>query len=280
MRRTLPPLLALALSLPGTTLEAASAGGSASLRGSPAAMLEQNRMAKDHGLSFFRTPEQIRGAADRGELVALSGSETYEVADFVDLPYAVPAVRTFVERLSAQYMEACGQKLVVTSAVRASSRQPRNAHALSVHPAGMAVDLRVSDRASCRQFLEDAILALERQGVINGIREFNPPHYHIAIYPEPYLGYVEERLAENRAREEEARAAAVPTEPAGSVAVLPPAPVDAVQQGAGAPARLPSRSRALLSVSTALVVAMGGWAAFGRGRSVPGLPRRPRRREA
>jgi hypothetical protein len=165
-----------------------------SLRGSAANMVEQNRVAKDHGLAFYRTATEIRAAVTLGELVFLEGNANYEVAEFVRYPYLRPAAKLFVERLSEQYREACGQKLVVTSGVRPSNGQPSNSHRLSVHPAGMAVDLRVSDRASCRSWLESALMNMNRRGVINGIRELRPPHYHVAIYPEPYLAYVEERV--------------------------------------------------------------------------------------
>jgi hypothetical protein len=165
----------------------------ASLRGSPASMTEQNRVAREHGLDFYRTAQEIHDAVARGELVRLEGNEDYALAHFVRLPYLRPELKLFIERISMQYRAACGQKLVVTSAVRPSTRQPRNAHRLSVHPAGMAVDLRVSDRASCRSWLESTLLSLERRGVLNGIREFNPPHYHVAVFPEPYLAYLEGR---------------------------------------------------------------------------------------
>jgi hypothetical protein len=166
-----------------------------SLRGSPAGMQVQNRIAKAHGLAFYRTHAEILDAFHAGDLLALRGSEDYEVAGFVDLPYLHPSAILFVERLSAQYREACGQKLVVTSAVRATADQPPNAHALSVHPAGMAVDLRVSDRAECRRWLEDAILGMERRGLVDGIREYNPPHYHVAVFPKQYMEYALERAA-------------------------------------------------------------------------------------
>jgi hypothetical protein len=80
--------------------------------------------------------------------------------------------------------------------VRASERQPANAHALSVHPAGMAVDLRVSQQEACRAWLESKLLGLEEQRVLNGIREFRPPHYHVAVFPAQYTAYVAEQFAE------------------------------------------------------------------------------------
>jgi hypothetical protein len=208
-RQLMTALLALTASGAATTVSAREP----SLRGSPAAMKEQNRVAQQHGLKFYRTSEDIMAAVERGDLVPLTGNANYEVADFVRHPFAHPAALLFVERLSAQYHEACGQKLVVTSAVRPAANQPRNAHALSVHPAGMALDLRVSDRQSCRAWLEDALMNMERRGVLNGIRERTPPHYHVALYPEQYMAYAAERMAL-----EPPPAPAEPVEPAESVA--------------------------------------------------------------
>jgi hypothetical protein len=184
--------LTVALSLGIVTNAAASAP---SLRGSPAAMIQQNQVAKDHSLRFYRTGAEIRAAVERGELVELKGNADYSVASFVSFPFLQPEGLLFVERLAAQYREACGQKLVVTSAVRPSNGQPSNAHRLSVHPAGMAVDLRVSDRASCRSWLESALLGMEAAGVLNGIREHHPPHYHVAVFPRQYREYAEARMA-------------------------------------------------------------------------------------
>jgi hypothetical protein len=186
MRRMIPLMLALAAT--GVTTTAAEAAN-ASLRGSRAAMIQQNQVAKAHGLNFYRTSADISAAVERGELVSLPGNENYDVADFVRHPFTHPTVRLFVERLSADYRAACDQKLVVTSAVRPSNGQPSNAHALSVHPAGMAVDLRVSDRQQCRAWLEDALMVMEEAGALNGIRERSPPHYHVAIFPEQYEEY-------------------------------------------------------------------------------------------
>ena len=192
----MPRLLALtlALSLHATALAASS--GEGSLRGSQASMVEQNRVARGHGLPFLRTPGQIGAAVAQGALVPLGNGNDYEVAPSVRHPYVVPAVRSFVEWLGAGYREACGERLVVTSAVRALTQQPRNASELSVHPAGMAVDLRVSGRAACREWLEGKLLELEAQGVADGIRERSPPHYHVAVYPEPFLEWIEQTRSE------------------------------------------------------------------------------------
>lgn len=176
-------VLALALTVSATSVEAQT------LRGSRTSMVRQNSVARDHDYTFLRTTSDVSRFVDRGYLVPVTGNSNYELAG-VSFPYARPQVRTFVQRLSAQYRAACGEKLVVTSLTRPQSRQPRNASSRSVHPTGMAIDLRVSDRRSCRSWLEGTLLSLERNGVLDATREYRPPHYHIALYPSQYDAYV------------------------------------------------------------------------------------------
>jgi len=160
-----------------------------SLAGSKASMVRQSRVARQHDYSYLRTSSQVHEFARRGLLVRLPGSSNYRVAD-VSFPYARPQVKTFVERLAKQYRNACGERLVVTSLTRPTTRQPRNASPLSVHPTGMAVDLRRSGRPACRAFLEKTLLTLEGREVLEATKENHPPHYHVSLYPEPYMRYL------------------------------------------------------------------------------------------
>src|SRR5690606_12122802 len=73
---------------------------------------------------------------------------------------------------------------------RPLTRQPRNAHRLSVHPAGMAMDLRVPRTSRCRRWLEKALLDLEERQLLDVTRERSPAHYHVALFPDRYLAYV------------------------------------------------------------------------------------------
>jgi len=160
-----------------------------SLAGSKASMVRQSRVAKQHDYSYLRTSSQVHEFARRGLLVRLSGNSNYRVAD-VSFPYARPQVKTFVERLAQQYRNACGERLVITSLTRPTSRQPRNASPLSVHPTGMALDLRRSGRPACRAFLEKTLLTLEGRDVLEATKENHPPHYHVSLFPEPYTRYL------------------------------------------------------------------------------------------
>jgi hypothetical protein len=160
------------------------------LLGSHESLLRQNEEAREHDFTYLRTTADVRDYVQQGLLVRLPGSSDYELADNVSFPYARPEVKTFIERLSDQYRSACGERLVVTSLTRPITRQPANASAISVHPTGMAIDLRRSDSSGCRLWLETVLLDLENKGVIEATREQYPPHYHVAVFPNPYLQYV------------------------------------------------------------------------------------------
>lgn len=182
-RRRVAALSLLALASASASLTAQS------LLGSKESMLRQNEEAREHDFTYLRTSSDVRDFAERGLLVRLRGNSDYRLAS-PSFPYARAEVKLFIERLSNQYHAACGERLVVTSLTRPITRQPPNASHLSVHPTGMATDLRRSSRASCREWLEGILLDLENRGVIEATREQYPPHYHVTVFPNPYATYV------------------------------------------------------------------------------------------
>lgn len=163
-----------------------------SLTGSRLSMARQQSAAHDHDFDFLRTPSDVRRFVRAGHLVRIPGNSHYQLDEDVSFPYARPAVKTFLERLGQQYKatKGCGERLVVTSLVRPITRQPVNASHSSVHPTGMAIDLRYSRRAACRAFLERTLLALEGRGLVEATRERWPAHYHVTVYPGPYKHYL------------------------------------------------------------------------------------------
>lgn len=160
-----------------------------SLRGSAASLDRQNQQAAAHNFTYLATPADVNRFVEQGHLVPVPASADLQLHN-VSFPYARPEVRLFLERLSSQYRAACGEPLVVTSLTRPQSNQPRNASSRSVHPTGMAVDLRRSNQPECRGWLERTLLSLEGQGLLEAIYERNPPHYHVAVFPRPYVQYV------------------------------------------------------------------------------------------
>ena len=165
-----------------------------SLKGSKRSLDLQNRVASQHDFTYIETSEQVRWFVDNGYLVRLGNGNGYELKS-MSYPYARPEVGLFVSRLGPQYRAACGEPLVVTSLTRPMTRQPRNASSRSVHPTGMAMDLRRSNNRSCRSWMESVLLGLERAGVLEATYERNPPHFHVALFPSQYEAYVERKLA-------------------------------------------------------------------------------------
>jgi hypothetical protein len=200
-RCILSPMIAIKASpiliVTTTTLLLAPSNHAQSLSGSPASMDRQAQQARIHDFTYIEDAQRVRRFVDGGLLVHVEGSGDYDLHD-VSYPYARPAVKLFVERLAGQFHSACGEVLTVTSLTRPRSEQPANAHDQSVHPTGMAIDLRMPGTPRCRDWLNRVLLSLEGTGVLEATRERNPAHYHVAIYPEIYESYVRSLRADVR----------------------------------------------------------------------------------
>lgn len=167
------------------------------LRGSRDSVQRQYSIAVQDGFAFVARSSEIPGLVESGQLLRVVENRNLTLHD-VSNPYARPGVKLLLDRLSAQYRRACGEKLTVTSLLRPQNRQPANAASNSVHPAGMAVDLRIPDRGRCRSWLEQTLLSLEGSGLLDITRERNPPHYHVAVFTTPYQNYVASLTDSNR----------------------------------------------------------------------------------
>jgi nucleoid-associated protein YgaU len=177
----------IALALAATL--GAGAASAQSLRGSQRSLDLQNLQARRHGFELLDTRQDIERLVASGALVQVEPNAHFYLKE-VSFPYARPEVKLFLERLAAEYEPACGEQLVVTSLTRARRLQPRNASWRSVHPTGMAFDLRRSWSRRCRGWLEGVLLSLETDGVLEATLERTPPHYHIALFPEPYREFL------------------------------------------------------------------------------------------
>jgi hypothetical protein len=221
-RRTFLSAVALVAAL-------AAPAGAQSLLGSRGSIDRMYGQARTHELTFHRTANSVRTAGERGELVRLGGSRDYRL-DGVSHPWVLPATRTFVERLGGQYRATCGEPLVVTSATRPRSHRLANSTDRSVHPTGMAVDIRRPSSARCLAWLRETLLHLERASVIEATEERRPPHFHVAVYPRPYRRYVEARGG-RPAAPATARTAPRPEAPPPAVAAARPRATHRVREG-------------------------------------------------
>ncbi|HET6566534.1 MAG TPA: DUF5715 family protein [Rhodothermales bacterium] len=254
------------MAIGAVTVPAAWARVPVTLKGSPASMVRQHHIAEHDGFLFAETPEQIDSLVKAGKLIPVPGNSDYGLSN-VSFPFARPEIRLFVERLAAQYYEGTGEKLVVTSLTRPTDEQPWNSHPLSVHPTGMAVDLRVSDDPQARAWLESVLLKLERQGLLDVTREHNPPHYHVALFPLEYRAHVESMIGQ------EALATALLFKKPEPPKTRPVAAL--IQQAAVSPAPKPRdeehKDLWALAVALPLALAIGGLAY--RAKQSPGKGR-------
>jgi hypothetical protein len=179
------------------TLAPSGVASAQSLRGSLSSIDRMYRQARAERLHFYETAAGVRRAAGAGRLVRLAPGEHVALHE-VGYPFVKPATRTFVQRLGAQYHAACGEPLTVTSAVRPATRQPANATARSVHPTGMAVDLRKPQVPACLRWLRTTLLALERAELIEATEETAPAHFHVAVFLAPYARYAAARQQSER----------------------------------------------------------------------------------
>jgi hypothetical protein len=158
------------------------------LRGSPSSMHHQHAVAVEEDYSFLRTAKDVSKLVEKGGLVRVANGQNHALSK-VSFPYARPEVKSFIEHFAAEYRAETGNRLVVTSLTRPEALQPRNAHRLSVHPAGMAVDFRVPADKDDRAFLERRLLAMEKRELLDVTRERSPAHYHVAVFGEAWQPY-------------------------------------------------------------------------------------------
>ena len=183
---------ALPLLLATLSLVPVDAAAQSSLRGSRASVDRIYNQALLHNLHFYESATGVRRAAQTGDFVTLKGNAHFEVVG-VSYPYLLPTTHSFLTSFAEQYHSICGEKLVVTSAVRPKSLRLVNSSDKTVHPTGMAVDLRKPARGRCLTWLREALVELKNEGVLDAVEEQRPPHFHVAVFPNPYEKYARAR---------------------------------------------------------------------------------------
>ncbi|MHB1264673.1 MAG: DUF5715 family protein [Gemmatimonadaceae bacterium] len=156
----------------------------AALRGSRPKVQGTYFNAVARGVPFYDGMDEARAAIAGGKFVPLYGNQFY-ATHRMTLAYAAPHARTFVETLAPQFVEHCDEMMVVTSALRPKERSPRNGSPWTVHPTGIAVDIRKPRNRACWSWLRQRLLDYQAEGVVDATEEFHPPHFHIAVKKAP-----------------------------------------------------------------------------------------------
>jgi LysM repeat protein len=157
----------------------AATAGAQSLRGSKSSVQKMYTRAVRSDLDFFSTSKGIYESVRDGELVMLSITMDMTL-DGVSYPFVLPRTRDVLLVFANKYHQACGERLVVTSAARPRREQPRNASPKSVHPTGMAIDFR-KPAGNCLTYLRKELMLLEKEGVLEATEERHPVHFHVAV---------------------------------------------------------------------------------------------------
>ena len=155
------------------------------LHGSRQSVEKMYEFALTHHMPFYLTPVNVDDAIAKGRLVALAGDSTYELTRGVGFAYSTREAKQFVLAFAPQYLAACGVPLTLTSAARPMSRQPHNANPHSVHPTGIAVDIRRPAAGPCLTWVRSALATLEERGVVEATEEHHPVHLHVAVLVPP-----------------------------------------------------------------------------------------------
>lgn len=155
------------------------------LHGSRQSVERMYEFALSHRMPFYLTPVNVDDAIAKGRLVALAGDSTYELTRGVGFAYSTREAKQFVLAFAPQYLAACGVPLTVTSAARPMSRQPHNANPHSVHPTGIAVDIRRPSAGPCLTWVRGALANLEERGIVEATEEHHPVHLHVAVLIQP-----------------------------------------------------------------------------------------------
>jgi hypothetical protein len=171
-------------------------------------------------LDFFSTSKGIYQSVRDGELVMISITMDMTL-EKVTYPFVLPRTRDVLYEFAKRYRQACGERLVVTSAARPRREQPRNASPKSVHPTGMAIDFR-RPAGTCLTYMRTELVRLERQGILEATEERHPVHFHVAV------------LQRGRFAPAAPAIATATTSPAQSVAPAAPSVVVAADSAGGA----------------------------------------------
>jgi hypothetical protein len=150
------------------------------LKGSSASVDLMYNAANSRGLQFLRSSADVYEAARVGAFKLISTTEDLELLR-TTWPFVLPNTLRFADSLAAEYHAGCGERLVVTSGARPTSKQPRNASPKSVHPTGMAVDFRRPQNPACLTWLRKSLVKLEAAGVVEATEERHPPHFPVAV---------------------------------------------------------------------------------------------------
>lgn len=167
----------------------------ASLRGTKAAMIAENRMADKEDMTRIEDSRRLRNWRRIGLVVSLPSNAHVQVDSRLASyrRYVRPWTRHLILDLSARHYKRFGVKLQVNSAVRTVDAQkelrkknpnaaPATGPLASSHLTGATIDITKKGMSRAqRRWMRKELLKLERQGIVLATEEHGQAVFHIMV---------------------------------------------------------------------------------------------------
>ena len=140
---------------------------------------QQHHYARKMMLPLMTTEAEYQARIASGYYVPFEGPYLQLLAK---RPYALPSTVAFVNAMAKEYQATGCGRLIVRGALRLTTERPPNGSIHSVHPAGMAVDIRTNHiPATCAEWLRNYLREKEALGEVDGTHELKPEHLHVVV---------------------------------------------------------------------------------------------------
>ena len=140
---------------------------------------QQHHYAQKMQLPLMTTEAQYKERIASGYYVPFEGPYLHILAK---RPYALPSTVAFINEMAKEYQTTGCGKLIVRGALRLTTERPPNGSIHSVHPAGMAVDIRTNHIPPvCAEWLRTYLKQKEALGEVDGTHELKPEHLHVVV---------------------------------------------------------------------------------------------------
>lgn len=157
--------------------------GRVSFRGGELTTSErQFEYAKAHEIPFMDSEVEYQRNVRSGYFVLLSHPD---ITISARRKYVLPQTANFIYRVAHQFRKAGCNRLHINGAGRLTTERPKNGSVHSVHPVGMALDLKVINLSkNCHTILWNILHEYEAGQEADSTRELHPEHFHVVVIPE------------------------------------------------------------------------------------------------
>ena len=146
---------------------------------------QQRSFALSKGLPLASNEAEYRALIANGTFVRLESGPYLQV--LAGRPYVRAETAQFVQQMAQSYSGAGCGRMIVIGAGRLTTEIYENSSPFTVHPFGMAVDIRTNARfgisTTCADWLRAYAKEKEAELLADGTHELDPEHLHLVVVP-------------------------------------------------------------------------------------------------